>query len=76
MIREKTIARIFAIVLLIGLFCVGYVILTQPTGMIAYQTSGDHMYAKEKPITQEEMTETFDEEWNIIQGQLVILGEE
>ncbi len=72
MIQERTIARIFAAVLLIGMFCVAYVLLTQPTAMIAYETQEEPQ--KEK-IPPKEMLKTFDEEWNKIQDELVILGE-
>jgi len=71
MIREREIARIFAAVLLIGLFCVGYVILTQPTGMIAYQTQPQEQQNK---IPQEQMLKTFEQEWNEVQEELVVLG--
>ena len=71
MIREKTIARVFAAVLLIGMFCVAYVLLTQPTAMITYQVQEEPQ--KEK-MPQKEMLKTFEEEWNSIQKEIVILG--
>lgn len=75
MICEKTIAQVFAVILLIGFFCVGYVLLTQPTGMITYQTTPEQVYPTKEKISQEEMTATFEQEWDIIKGQLIILGE-
>ena len=72
MIQERTIARIFAVILLIGMFCVAYVLITQPTAMITYQLQEEPQ--KEK-MPQKEMLKTFDEEWNQIQDELVILGD-
>lgn len=72
MIRERDIARIFAVALLIGLFCVGYVLLTQPTGMITHETNTE----KTEKTSQKEMQQTFDEEFKQIEKQLVILGAE
>ena len=72
MIQERTIARIFAAILLIGMFCVAYVLLTQPTAMITYQLQEEPQ--KEK-MPQQEMLKTFDEEWNQIKDELVMLGE-
>lgn len=71
MIEERTIARIFAAALLIGMFCVAYVLLTQPTAMIAYEIQEE----PQKKAPTEEMLKTFEEEWNEIQDELVILGE-
>lgn len=71
MIQERTIARIFAAVLLIGMFCVAYVLLTQPTAMIAYEAQEE----PQKKVPTEEMLKTFEQEWNQVQDELVILGE-
>ena len=71
MIQERTIARIFAAALLIGMFCVAYTLLTQPTAMIAYELQEEPQ--KEK-IPQQEMIKTFEQEWNEIQDELVMLG--
>ena len=73
MIEERTIARIFAAILLIGLFCVAYVLFTQPTGMIAYQVQPQEQPQNKMP--QKEMLKTFEQEWNEIQDELVMLGE-
>ena len=71
MIQERTIARIFAVVLLIGMFCVAYVLLTQPTAMITYELQEEPQ--KEK-MPQKEMLKTFEQEWNKVQEELTILG--
>jgi len=73
MIREREIARIFAAILLIGLFCVGYVLLTQPTGMVAYQTQPQEQQQNKIPL--EKTLQTFEQEWNKVQEELVVLGE-
>jgi hypothetical protein len=71
MIQERTIARIFAAVLLIGMFCVAYVLLTQPTAMITYELQEEPQ--KEK-MPEKEMLKTFEQEWNQIKDELVMLG--
>ena len=75
MIREKTIARIFAAVLLIGMFCVGYVLLTQPTGMITYQTYSEPEQIQENTMSEEEVIHIFETEWDNVKDKLVMLGE-
>ncbi|MBW2968654.1 hypothetical protein KY304_00175 [Candidatus Woesearchaeota archaeon] len=73
MIKEKTIARIFAICLLIGLISVCYVLLTQPTGMITYQENPS--LEEKKTMSEEEMLNVFENEWEKIKNQLIILEE-
>lgn len=76
MIRESDIARIFALILVIGLLCVGYVLLTQPTGMIAYQTYNTPEEVSEETMSEEEVLYIFEEEWAEVKDKLVTLGEE
>ncbi|MBN1644858.1 hypothetical protein JW851_02355 [Candidatus Woesearchaeota archaeon] len=73
MIRERTIARIFATVLLIGLICVGYVLLTQPTGMIAYQTYEEPK--QKNTMSEEEVLNVFETHWEEVKEELIILEE-
>ncbi len=73
MIREKTIARIFAIALIIGLTSVLYVLLTEPTGMVTYQ---EHPELEQKEMmSEEEMLDVFEAEWEEIKDRLFVLGE-
>jgi hypothetical protein len=74
-IREKDIARIFALILLIGLVCVGYVLLTQPTGMIAYQTYDTIEPVSKETMSEEEVLSIFEEEWDSVKDKLIMLGE-
>lgn len=74
MIRERNIARVFALILLIGLVCVGYVLLTQPTGMIAYQTYSEPEIQK-NVMSEEEVLNVFETEWEDVKDTLFMLGE-
>jgi hypothetical protein len=76
MIRERDIARVFALILVIGLVCVGYVLLTQPTGLIAYQTYSEPEPVSEETMSEEEVLDIFETEWNNVKDTLVTLGEE
>jgi TRAP-type C4-dicarboxylate transport system permease large subunit len=75
MIREQSIARLFFAVLIIGLLCVGYVVLTSPTGMISYEIEYELKQKQEKPNSNQEMKELFEEHWDEVREEIVILKE-